>query len=255
VSGRKGKKHEHVNHERWLVSYADFITLLFAFFVVMFAVSQVDSKKLGRFVESVNVAFQFQGIFPPSSGSPLQRGGSAGNSLVPAVVTDRPSLFRYTAASPEARALKESLEQEIDRAGVGSMVGLRYDPRGVALSLPEEHFFRPGSANLEPEALDELRTLAESLRAQPGPILIEAHTDDLPVRSPLFPSSWELSAARAARVARFLVEEGNLEAARLSATGLADTRPLVPNTDDQTRAANRRVELVLVTEGGAPEKQ
>src|SRR5258705_9214794 len=133
---RKQKKHEHVNHERWLVSYADFITLLFAFFVVMFAVSQVDSNKVGRFTESVNVAFQTRGIFAPNSGSPLERGGSAGTALVPALVNDKPSLFHYSASSPRAQAVKDSLEESIDEAGPGSMVGLRYDDRGVGVSLP-----------------------------------------------------------------------------------------------------------------------
>ena len=245
---KKHKKHEHVNHERWLVSYADFITLLFAFFVVMFAVSQVDSNKVGRFTESVNVAFQSHGIFAPSSGSPLERGGSAGSSLVPAVVSDRPSLFRYSAASPRAQAVKDSLEEGIDAAGLASVVGLRYDERGVVVSLPENLYFRAGTANLKTEALPHLAEVAKLVAAQRGPIVVEGHTDDLPVRSPLFTSNWELSAARAARVVRYLVEEGGIEGTRLSAVGLADTRPLVENTDENTREANRRVQLVIVTE-------
>jgi chemotaxis protein MotB len=246
---KKHKKHEHVNHERWLVSYADFITLLFAFFVVMFAVSQVDSKKLGRFTESINVAFQVQGIFSPNSGSPLSRGGSAGSSIVPAIVSDKPSLFRYTAASPRAEAVKASLEERVDAAGLGSVVGLRYDERGVVVSLPEGLYFRAGTANLRPEALEDLAEIAKAVGEQKGPIVVEGHTDDLPVHSPLFPSNWELSAARAARVVRYLVEDAGLDGARLSAVGLAETRPLVENSDEVTREANRRVEIVVVTEG------
>jgi len=245
---RKHKKHEHVNHERWLVSYADFITLLFAFFVVMFAVSQVDSKKLGRFTESVNVAFQTQGLFAPSSGSPLERGGSAGSALVPSIVSDTPSLFRYTASSPRAQAVRESLEERIDQAGLGSLVGLRYDERGVVVSLPESLYFRAGTANLRTEALEHLAEIARAVGEQRGPIVVEGHTDDLPVRSPLFPSNWELSAARAACVVRYLIEQGGLDGARLSAVGLADTRPLVENSDEATRTANRRVQIVVVTE-------
>jgi chemotaxis protein MotB len=245
---KKHKKHEHVNHERWLVSYADFITLLFAFFVVMFAVSQVDSKKLGRFTESVNVAFQTRGIFPASSGSPLERGGSAGSALVPSIVSDRPSLFRYTASSPRAQTVRESLEEHVDTAGLGSLVGLRYDERGVVVSLPEELYFRPGTANLRPEALGWMEEIAKAVAAQQGAIVVEGHTDDLPVRSPLFPSNWELSAARAAHVVRYLIEQGGIESTRLEAVGLADTRPLVENSDDATRAANRRVQIVIVTE-------
>jgi|SRR6185503_3043566 len=245
---KKHKKHEHVNHERWLVSYADFITLLFAFFVVMFAVSQVDSKKLGRFTESINVAFQTQGIFAPNSGSPLERGGNAGSSLVPSIVSDRPSLFRYTASSPRAQAVRESLEERIDAAGLGSVVGLRYDERGVVVSLPEALYFKAGTANLKTEALEDLAQVAKAIGEQHGEIVVEGHTDDLPVHSALFPSNWELSAARAARVVRYLVEDAGFDGARLSAVGLADTRPLVENTDEATREANRRVQLVIVTE-------
>jgi chemotaxis protein MotB len=245
---KKHKKHEHVNHERWLVSYADFITLLFAFFVVMFAVSQVDSKKLGRFTESVNVAFQTQGLFAPSSGSPLERGGSAGSALVPAIVSDTPSFFRYTAASPRAQAVKEALEERIDAAGLGSVVGLRHDERGVVVSLPEGLYFRTGTANLRPEALENLAQVAAAIGEQRGEIVVEGHTDDLPVRSPLFPSNWELSAARAARVVRYLIEDAGLDGSRLAAVALADTRPLVENTDEASREANRRVQIVVVTE-------
>ena len=249
---RRAKKHEHVNHERWLVSYADFITLLFAFFVVMFAVSQVDSKKVGRFVESVNEAFMIRGIFPSSSGSPLSRGGSTGNAILPPVVSDRPTLFRYSAASPRAKAIKESLEQSLEEAGLSSRVGLRYDPRGVAVSLPESMYFRAATATLRAESLPALREVAGFVREQPGPILIEAHSDDVAVSSAVFASNWELTAARSARLARFLVEELNVDSTRISATGLAGSRPLVDNTDEESRAANRRVEIVLVTEGDAP---
>jgi chemotaxis protein MotB len=250
--GRKQKHPEHVNHERWLVSYADFITLLFAFFVVMFAVSQVDSNKLGRFTESANVAFRTQGLFAPSSGSPIQRGGSAGSALVPPVVADRPSLFRYTAASARAQSVRESLDEAVENGGLGSSVGLRYDDRGVVVSLPNDIYFRPGSANLKPEALDELHAIGEAVREQEGPILVEAHTDDAVVDSPLFPSGWELTAARSARVVRFLVEEVGIDSARLAAVGLADSRPLVENLDEYTREANRRVEIIVVTEGQEP---
>ncbi|MSR63027.1 MAG: hypothetical protein EXS08_11340 [Planctomycetes bacterium] len=247
---KKHKKHEHVSHERWLVSYADFITLLFAFFVVMFAVSQVDSKKLGRFSDSVNVAFQTNGLFAPNSGSPLERGGNAAAALVPAVVSDRPSLFRYTASSPRAQAVKQSLEEGIDQAGLGSAVGLRYDERGVVISLPESMYFRAGTANLLTEALENMPQIGKIVATQSGQIVVEGHTDDLPVNSALFTSNWELSAARAARVVRYLIEDAGIEGSRLSAVGLADTRPLVENSDDATREANRRVQIVIVTEPG-----
>lgn len=246
---RKGKKHEHVNHERWLVSYADFITLLFAFFVVMFAVSQVDSNKLGRFVESVNVAFQVQGIFPPNAGSPLARGGGGGSSVVSQVVADKPSFLGHSAPSPRAKAIREALEADLRQAGLTGDVGLRNDPRGVVVALPERVFFRVGTATLRAEALDKLRQVAGAVWAQPGHVQIEAHTDDLEVPSALYASNWELSAARAARIARFLVDEESFEPERLSAAGLAEFHPLAENTSEENRERNRRVDLVIITEG------
>src|SRR5262249_54986288 len=157
------------------------------------------------------VAFQTHGIFAPNSGSPLERGGSAGASLVPSLVNDRPSLFRYSAASPRAQAAKESLEEAVDAAGLGAMVSLRHDSRGGGVSLPESLYFKAGTANLKTESLEPLKELAKSLEAQRGTLVVEGHTDDLPVRSPLYASNWELSAARAARVVRFLVEDGGLD--------------------------------------------
>jgi chemotaxis protein MotB len=194
VSRRKGKKHEHVNHERWLVSYADFITLLFAFFVVMFAVSQVDSKKLGRFVESVSYAFQIKGVFPENQGSPLARGGSAGNSIIPLVVAERPTFLPHRAPSRQANAALISLETKLEAAGLADAVRVRHDPRGVAIALPEKDFFYAGTATLRPEAVDQLRAVAEVLSAESGAVQIEAHTDSL--RSPRRPRAWRASSRR-----------------------------------------------------------
>ena len=240
---KKHKKHEHVNHERWLVSYADFITLLFAFFVVMFAVSQVDSGKLGRLAEGLNAAFPLRGIFGTNGNSPLAR-GAGGPSIVPLVVSDRPSFLAFPAPSPRARAIHGALEPKLHERGLSEAVSLRYDPRGVIASLSGRDFFRAGTATLRPDALDKLRQVAEAIEVERCAVQIEAHTGDLEVSSELFPSNWELSAARAARVARFLVEEASFEPERLSAAGFAGYHPLEGAASDE----NARVDLVLVTE-------
>jgi chemotaxis protein MotB len=254
VSGRKGKKHEHVNHERWLVSYADFITLLFAFFVVMFAVSQVDSAKLGRFVESANAAFRMRGVFPDSAGSPIARGGGGGSAVVPMVVSELPSFLQYTAASPLAREVRDSIEAKLRGAGRSNEARLRNDPRGVIVSLPARALFPAGSAELRGDAAAALRDVAAALEDEPGAIQIEAHTDDSRTPFDAYASNWDLSAARAARVARFLVEEADMAPERLSASGLAETRPLVENSNEAARELNRRVDLLVVTEGLAEEE-
>ena len=145
---RKGKKHEHVNHERWLVSYADFITLLFAFFVVMFAVSQVDSNKLGRFAESMNNAFLEGGIFTTARGTPVAQGGGGGSAIVQQIVGDRPSFMQYKSPSLQAEVLRDAVAQMLEQGGLKDLATLRYDSRGVVLSVPEGVLFAPDSAEL-----------------------------------------------------------------------------------------------------------
>jgi chemotaxis protein MotB len=244
---RKKKHPEHVNHERWLVSYADFITLLFAFFVVMFAVSQVDSKKLGRFVESVNVAFQVQGLFPNSSGVPVGS-GIEGSAVIPPIATPKPSVLPYESPGRSTASIGEEMERKVAELGAGATVELRYDPRGLIVSLGEEGFFRPGSAVVRHESLDLLRKLVQPLRELEYPLAVEGHTDDSPIRAIEYPSNWELSIARATVLVRFLADEAGFDAERLSAAGFAQYRPLEDNSTIEGRARNRRVELVLESE-------
>jgi chemotaxis protein MotB len=241
--GRRKKKHEHVNHERWLVSYADFITLLFAFFVVMFAVSQVDSGKLGRLSEGINAAFPLRGIFGDNGSSPLTRGGG-GSSIVPLIVAERPSFLTHAAPSPRARSIHEALEARLREADPAGVVSLRYDPRGVVVSLPGRDFFRAATATLRPDALDDLRAIADLVGAERCSLQIEAHTAETETSSDLFASNWELSAARAACLARFLVDEAGFDPERLSAAGFAGYRPLAGEPAEE----HPRVDLVLVTE-------
>jgi chemotaxis protein MotB len=243
---KRAKKHEHVNHERWLVSYADFITLLFAFFVVMFSVSQVDTKKLGKFSESVQSAFQFPGVFPQGQGSPLQSGGGAGTSIVPLVVAGPPSLFNHQGPSRALQQLRDKLQAKFDSAGLSGELELRFDPRGIAVSLPERDYFYEGTARLRPESLEDLRTIAQTLALEAAPIQIEAHTDAREPPPSEFASNWELSAARAARVADLLVAETRIDPSRLSASGLAQFHPLIQDPGPDDPPSNRRVDLVLI---------
>ncbi len=240
MSGRRAKKHEHVNHERWLVSYADFITLLFAFFVVMFAVSQVDSKKLGRFVESVNVAFQLSGVFRNTDGSPLTRGGG-GNSIVAPIVSERPSLLSHVAPPGRAAQVHDTFAAALERAGLSATVSVRYDPRGVALHLPES-VFTPGTATLTREAPRVLSKLAELLDVESGAVQVEVYVDPRLPSAPPVASEWELAAGRAARIAHFRVEQGGLSPRRLFAIGRL-THAAAPGAEELPP----HVELVLVT--------
>ena len=247
---RKGKKHEHVNHERWLVSYADFITLLFAFFVVMFAVSQVDSNKLGRFAESVNNAFQEGGIFTGQRSTPVTQGGGGGSAIVPQIVGDRPSFMQYKSPSLQAEVLHDAVQQVLEQGGLKDIATLRYDPRGVVLSIPEGALFAPFSADLSPAAQDKLDTLALALGEAPGPIQVQSCMEEPRFSRTKRASPWDVGALRAARVAEHLCVESGLEQGRFSSATFAEPWPQVASSSEDSPSPVGHIELILVTENG-----
>ena len=251
----KKKAPEHSNHERWLVSYADFITLLFAFFVVMFAISQVDSQKLGRFVQSVNVAFELKGVFPDSNSHPLPSASDSGGGvgLRPGIAPPKITVVAGVVPSRRALQIRRALERMPLQSKLRDKIHVRLDQRGVTVSLSEAGFFDTGSALVRADALPTLRDLAEVLKVADSPITVEGHTDDVPIKTALFPSNWELSTVRATSIVRYLIEQHGYDPMRLSATGFAEYRPVGDNATAEGRALNRRVDLVILTEGsGGP---
>jgi chemotaxis protein MotB len=240
---RRAKKHEHVNHERWLVSYADFITLLFAFFVVMFSVSRVDGKKLTHFEDSVGVAFRF----PPVGGrmGSVLTGGGGGNSIVPSVVSNRPSIQRYWINSAVRERLLENLARQLTESKLGGTVALREEVDGIVLELPADDLFAPGTPGVRVSSLDLLRTAASLVAKERCPIRVDVHTDDRPVEDSPFDTAWELASVRAAGVARFLSRTG-VEASRLSGCGYYGAGAVADGPSDANARRARRVDLVLV---------
>lgn len=243
---RKKKHAEHVNHERWLVSYADFITLLFAFFVVMFSVSQVDSKKVGRFTESFRDALEWQPV------GLNNRSGGKGvlSNLVSAIpppggMRQAPTRdgFGDEAAQIRAGLLRRS-ETAVALAGL-----IVLEVKGeLVLRLPERLMFTRGDAVLDPDGKAALAAIAEELRDRPIRLRVEGHTDDSPIHNSRYPSNWELSMARAMAVVAVFLEDGNLDPSRLAAAGYAEYHPIAENTSPEGRAANRRVDLIIVAD-------
>jgi chemotaxis protein MotB len=246
----KKKEADHVSHERWLVSYADFITLMFAFFVVMFAISQVDAQKLGRFVESVNVAFELKGVFPENQSRPIPTAPASGGGIGvrPNLAPPRIAVLPGTIPSRRAMEVRRALERILTGSRLQDRLRVRLDRRGVIVSLTEAGFFDTGSAIVRPDAIPTLRELAETLKVTNSPIAVEGHTDNVPISTPQFPSNWELSTVRATTIVRYLVEQHGYDPMRLSATGFAEYRPVGDNATPEGRAANRRVDLVILTE-------
>lgn len=248
---RKRKHPEHVNHERWLVSYADFITLLFAFFVVMFAASNSDQKKAGQIAKAVQVAFQEMGIFS-SSGKVIafdENGGLPNTSvkMIGSTNTAVPSaeIAAKLESNTEVAAIKRQIEQALSQEGASQHVRMTLDSRGLVISLAEAGFFDPGSAVIQGRALPTIEKIAGMMRDLPQYVRVEGHTDNVPINTAQFPSNWELSAARATFVLQYLVEH-RVPPARLSAAGYGEYRPAADNTSVEGRALNRRVDIVLL---------
>jgi len=244
MARKKKRQPDHVSHERWLVSYADFITLLFAFFVVMFAVSQVDSKKVGRFTQSFHDALEWQAV--------AQGGGraSSGTDVIPVI----PS---FTNAKV-AKSLRDFEEEKtgirrglVKRLGnVPMLAGLNIlEVRGeLVLRLPEKLMFDRGEAILRAEGGEALVAIAEELTERPVRVRVEGHTDSIPIHTPRFPSNWELSQSRAMAVVRFFLEDGKIAPSRLAAAGYGEHHPIASNDTVEGKAQNRRVDIIVVAD-------
>lgn len=241
------KKHEHVNHERWLVSYADFITLLFAFFVVLFASSQSDKKKQLQIAAVMQTAFTPLGTFEAHSKTPpLTDNSGSSVSLVPvAIALPLPTAPTSIPLDDAEGSLRKLLNAQIAAGHLqpGS-VTLREVPEGLVISLHEVGFFPSGSAEVRKNSIPMLASLASAIPA--GRLRIEGHTDNMPIHSAQYVTNWELSAARACTIARKLLEYSHLRPEEISATGLAEYHPIASNATEVGRAQNRRVDIILL---------
>ena len=241
---RKKKQEDHVNHDRWLVSYADFITLLFAFFVVLFAVSQVDTHKMGRFTESVKDATKM-GIFEGKAGtSPIL--GGAGSGVPTAKEQLAPVSFGELGGTATLATIRQQLTERLSFAiGTGRVTVVERDD-GLIVRLRDAAFFEPAKAAVRREVLSDLSAVGQTLRALDNSIRIEGHTDPTPIRNSTYRSNWELSAARAAAVLDELVRTSGIHESRLSVAGYASQRPIADNDTDEGRQKNRRVQFKIL---------
>lgn len=240
------KKHEHVNHERWLVSYADFITLLFAFFVVLFASSQSNKAKQTELSAAMQSAFTPLGIFEAHSKTPplTDRHGAPASSTPAAMPLPLPSIRVETAEETEKHLSKLLAEQIAAGHIPPGSVTMRITTDGLVISLHEAGFFPSGSAEIRAASIPMLSSLAVTLPA--GPLRIEGHTDNVPIHTTQFATNWELSTARATAIARLLLERGPIDPANLSAAGYAEFHPVATNDTPEGRAQNRRVDIILL---------
>jgi chemotaxis protein MotB len=213
--------------ERWLLSYADFVTLLFALFVTMYAVSTVDADKLAPAASSMRSAFD--GDKRATEGPPIPEIG--------VIVPQTP---------PELERVRDALASELADAIAAGRLELIEDARGLVISLPERATFAPASTEMTPVALQLIARVAQAVQPFDRQLRIEGHTDNVPINTREFRSNWELSTARAATVIRFLIERVSFEPRRLSAAGYGEFHPRVANDTPENRARNRRVDIVIL---------
>jgi len=264
---RKKKPPEHISHERWLVSYADFITLLFAFFTTLYAISTVDAQKMGRMVMSMRASFDST-MFPPGSDRLMMSqnasgGGSlSGKEAAQKIRTAKEASARDAAlqglknmksnfgrkgdTGKDLGSLKRDVESLVGKSVLASKVQTRMDARGLIISLGEGGFFDSGSDQLKPDGRVLLDAIATSLVSTPNHIRVEGHTDNVPIFNSRFPSNWELSTARATTIVAYLIPKFGFSPERLSAAGYAEYRPVATNDTVEGRARNRRVDIVVL---------
>lgn len=244
---RKKKPEEHENLERWLVSYADFMTLLFATFVVLYALSQINVNEFKKVEESLKKAFSVQSILDGGSGVM-----SSGNSVMDTSAADSmidSLLMEYISPRYEQESY-EQIKKEVDdmvKAGELKGVSATIDERGLVITITDKGIlFTSGSAELSDEAKKILETVGKLIvqKFAMHSIKVEGHTDPVPVRG-RYPSNWELSSARASSIVRYLIDKFHILPDLMSAVGYADTRPVDSGKDAASLAKNRRVEIVV----------
>lgn len=260
MSRPRKRTRAHTNHERWLVSYADFITLLFAFFVVLYASSQVDHKKVGKLAMAIQVAFQEMGVFPASTTQiPLDINDPMPFSTVQSIqnVKRNAELGRIASAPEKTLAaaseetdlatLQKELRDALRKEIALHEVALHRETDGLVVSLQDFGFFDSGSATIKPESLSALDRIASILAIRTYRLRIEGHTDNVPIHTAHMASNWDLSTTRATELVRILIVDHNFAPERLSAAGYAEYRPVASNLTAQGRAENRRVDIVILS--------
>lgn len=246
---KKQKHEDHENLERWLVSYGDFITLLFATFVVLYALSQVDISEFTKLEESLKQAFNAPSIIEgaetimPDSGMSILDSSSADSVIAPLMLEYISQKYEETAFDEIEKSI-ESMKKEGDLEGVDAKI----TDRGLLITFSEDMLFSSATATLTDKAIKALDAIGVLISEKFALhyVRVEGHTDNLPIQSYVYPSNWELSSARASSIIRYFLERFKFMPSLFTAIGYADTRPLVDNSTPENRNKNRRVEILVM---------
>ncbi len=240
---RRPKRAEHDNNERWMVSYADFITLLFAFFVVMYGISSVNEGKYKVFSVAVNQAFGSNGKTGEGSAIHLSEQEIFFKSLVDRRNARLAEMQRKQ--NERMQNLAKILNETMAKFVKNGQMNVSQTGRGVELEINASALFNQGEADIQPEARKTLADAAKVLAENEFSIEVVGHTDNAPISTARYPSNWELSSARASSVVRLFIDQG-IASKRLKAVGEADNFPVLPNDTPEGRARNRRVTITVL---------
>lgn len=217
------------NTDRWLLTYADLITLLLAFFIIMYSMSQIDAKKFGKMAKALN------GVL------------SGGDNIIGKITEQQLKMGHGILKIGNLRMIQTQIRERFKEIGRGEEVQTEITERGLVIHIMESALFNPGAADLEPRAQELLDLVYSKVAGLPNHIRIEGHTDDSPIATPVYPSNWELASARATQVVRYYVTNHDIRPDRISALGYGMYRPIRPNNSIENRAKNRRVDIVILT--------
>jgi chemotaxis protein MotB len=249
----RNKESDKASQDRWLITYADLITLLMIFFVLMYTMSQVDARKYAAVANSLSVVLTGQAMSLLDAQGPSMVEGISGQQIPEGAGS-------ITANQGQLQEVRELIQEFIESQDVvtaagesggkttklGDYIMVYEQERGLVISFKDTLLFSSGSDELTPEARGIIRQVGEALAKLPNYIRVEGHTDNLPISTNRFPSNWELSVLRASNVVHVLHEEAGVPADRLSIIGYGEHRPLVANDDSTSRAMNRRVDIVIL---------
>lgn len=240
MSRRKHEEHEEHHDERWLVSYADFITLLMVLFVILYSMGQVDVKKYQKLADSMRTAFTLGGPSQVVDGQIDQTGGTSEDGTAKPIVV--PGIPEGPTQSEEVAG---ELTSMLASQNLGSAVSVQTNIEGVLISLSERLIFKEGQAELPVEAYPVLDTISQMLQPIDNKIRLIGHTNNVPSNNPLYPTNWELSLARALSVARYLMNAG-IAPDRFVISGSGEYDPLFTNDSPEHMDLNARVEIIIV---------
>ena len=232
----KKRQEKPENHERWLLTYSDLITLLMIFFVIMYAMSNVDASKYQQMAESLKISMG---------------GGKSIIANQDAVSITQKSKPVNTDIQPDSEQqkleeLKKQVDQYLDKNGMSQSVSTQIDERGLVVSLNDTLFFDSGRAEIKPESQNKIIEIGKILNGLGNYMRIEGHTDNVPISNGEFSSNWQLSCARAANVTEFFIANCGIQPQKLSAVGYGEYRPVADNSTEEGRAKNRRVDIIIV---------